>query len=78
MVSVYTSHPNFHKLSFMIQLIKSFDNITDIFNRLYLQSSPVIRAAKPKKQTKAKKLAFIYPEDEILSLMLIRESDLDD
>jgi len=56
-----------------------YENIKDIFVRLYLHSSPVIRAGKPKKQKrKVKSIEFLYPDDEIIALMLIPDSDLDD
>ena len=56
------------------------DNIKDIFTRLFLQSSPVIRALKPKKQKRKIETKFMYPDDEIIALMLIPdiESDSDD
>ena len=55
-----------------------YDNIKDIFVRLYLKSSPVIRAGKPKKQKRKEKVEYLYPDDEIIALMLIPDSDLDD
>ena len=51
---------------------KLADCVTDIFARLFLQSSPVIRAQKPKKQTRKKRIDQIaYPDDDAVASMLI-------
>ena len=57
----------------------TYDNIVDIFVRIFLNSSPVIRAQRPVKEKRKRKVQTVfdtYEDDDTISSMLIPAADI--